>query len=54
MDLSKLVHGLKKPSRKSKSTQNQKVILSSDLFLDTFKGKKKATYMNSPHQMKLF
>jgi hypothetical protein len=54
MDLSKLVHGLKKPSRQPKSTQNQKVISSSDLFLGTFKGKKKTTYINSPHQMKLF
>ena len=41
MDLSKLVHGLKKPSRKSKSTQNQKIISGLDLFLGTFKGKKK-------------
>jgi hypothetical protein len=41
MDLSKLVHGFKKPSRKPKSTQNQKIISGLDLFLGTFKGKKK-------------
>ena len=44
MDLSKLVHGFKKPSRKPKSTQNQKIISGLDLFLGTFKGKKNNLY----------